>query len=184
VIPEPDLHIPPDGPDGPVSTIIVVPYVDGMLREETMQAVHDSGEAYLTQPIDPDDPYDYAGWFRTWWKMPMDFIVIEQDMVPTPAQIKTLIEQGPDWSGIPYHVGDGRYTAGLGFCKISAALRKRWPNAGVNASLDPADSRNLIAWPSLNENVERHLTRLGERFWALSGKVEHLHYPEPAHAAR
>jgi hypothetical protein len=172
----PDYYIPP-GITTPVDLMIIVPYVDGMLREETMAAVAGSGEAYLNHPLSPDDPYDYASAFRTWWNLPMDLIIIEQDMAPTPEQIKALIHHPDPWVTAPYHVGNGRYATGLGFCKIAHRLRTGHPMAGVNISLDPRDQRDLITWTGLNENVHRHLTRLGERETALGFTVEHLHYP-------
>lgn len=173
-------------PDGvslvQVDTLIVVPFVPGMLREATMEAVKESGQAWLTAPIDPQDAYAYAGYFRDWWEYDFDLIVIEQDIVPMPEQINALAAHPADWVTVPYHVGQGRYATGLGFCRISRALRRRHPHAGINASLDPRDTRNLVNWISLNESVERHLHRLGERQSVCDGTVEHLHYPVPAHA--
>ena len=182
MIPEPETNIHDDPTAGPVDVLILVPFVDGMLREQTMAAVHESGLPYLTQPLDPADPYHYAATLRDWWKLPMDIVIIEQDMVPTTGQISELIYNDHRWVAMPYHVGHGQYTTGLGFCKISAALRQTWPDAGVNASTDPRDSRNLIGWPSLNENVDRHLFRLGERQTVIGTPVAHLHYPEPDRA--
>jgi hypothetical protein len=180
--PEPDLYIPPGIDAGPVDVLILVPYVDGMLRPETMAAIHESGHAYLTQPIDPADPYEYAGWFRNWWRMPMDLIVIEQDMVPTPAQINELAYHPDPWVGARYHVGNGQYTTGLGFCALGAKMRQSHPDAGVNITVDQRGNGNLVDWISLNENVERHLTRLGETMTVIDTPVTHLHYPVAAHA--
>lgn len=179
---EPEYYTPPGASLIQIDTLIVVPFVPGMLREATMDAVRASGQAYLTAPLDPADPYDYAAKFRDWWGYGFDLIVIEQDIVPTLDQINALAAHPGDWVTVPYHVGEGRYTTGLGFCRISRALRRRHPHAGVNASLDPRDTRNLVHWISLNESVERHLYRLGERQSVCDGTVEHLHYPVPAHA--
>lgn len=178
-LPEPAYYIPPGITSDAVDLAVILPYVDGMLREETTAALHLSELAYLTVPLDKDDPYDYAAKFREWWTMPMDLVILEQDMVPTYDQFHDLAEYGADWAAMAYHVGNGQYTTGLGFCKLSRSLRSRWPNAGVNASLDPTDSKTLIQWAGLNENVERHLTRLGEKQITVPGTVTHLHYPEP-----
>lgn len=179
-LPEPVHYIPPGATAVPVDTLIVVPYVEGMLRAETMAALHDSGQAYLTQPLDPADPYDYAAKFRDWWRLPMDLIIMEQDMVPTANQINKMVYSDEPWVTMLYHVGAGQYTTGLGFCKIAAHLRRAWPDAGVNISVDPRGGGNLVDWISLNEAVERHLGRLGVTQTILSGTVAHLHYPEPA----
>lgn len=144
MIPEPKLHIPPGITSDPVDVLILVPFVHGMLRDETMAAIDASDEAYLTAPLDPTDPYHYAATLREWWNLPMDIVIIEQDMVPTTAQITELIYHDHRWVAMPYHVGGGQYATGLGFCKISAVLRKDHPDAGVNASTDPRDARNLV----------------------------------------
>lgn len=182
-LPEVEYHIPPGVTADPVDLMVVLPYVDGMLREETMAALHASDLPYLTQPIDPNDPGDYAGWLRNWWQMPMDLVVLEQDMVPTAEQFAELARYPADWVVMPYHVGNGQYATGLGFCKLTRGLRQRHPEAGRNASLDPRNSRDLINWISLNENLERHLTRLGELQTRINTPVRHLHYPETADAA-
>ncbi len=179
---EPDYYIPPGVTVLPLTTIVLIPYVEGMLRPETMDAVHQSGEAYLTQPLDPADPYHYAAVFRDWWNLPMDLIILEQDMVPMPGQFRALARHDDPWVAMPYHVGDGRYATGLGFCKISRRLRTSYPGAGVNCSTDPRDSRELIGWKSLNENIEKHLTRLGVTQTVIGTPVTHLHYPEPGRA--
>lgn len=175
-----DYHIPPGVTEDQVDTIVVVPFVPGMLREQTMQALHDSGMAYLTVPLRPGNEYEYAAAFRLWWNLPFDLIILEQDMVPAPGQLRFLAVHEGEWVSAGYHCGNGQYATGLGFCKIARTLRERHPNAGFNATADPRDPRELIGWMSLNENVERHLTRLGERQTVLGFTVEHLHHPEPA----
>ena len=180
---EPDYYVPPGTTILPLTHLVIVPFVEGMLRDETLAALHDSGEAYLTQPLDPADPYHYAACFRDWWNLPMDLIIMEQDMVPTPEQFQRLVGHDAPWVTMPYHVGEGRYTTGLGFCKIAHRLRTSYPMAGVNISTDPRGNGDLVSWASLNEAVERHLTRLGVTPYVLSGTVAHLHYPETADAA-
>lgn len=174
----PDYHIPPGLTVLPLEVLVVVPFVNGMLREATMDALHQADQAYVTYPIPADDPYQYAAYFRLWWRLPIDLVILEQDMVPTAEQFHQLIHHPDPWVAMPYHVGDGQYATGLGFCKIAKSLRERHPDAGVNISLDPRNSRDLIGYVSLNENVERHLTRLGETQTVIDSTVAHLHYPE------
>ena len=180
---EPDYYIPPGITAVPVDTFVIVPFVDGMLRDETMQALHDSNEAYLTQPLDPADPYHYAACFRDWWNLPNDIVIMEQDMVPTVDQFRELIYADAAWATMPYHVGSGQYTTGLGFCKIARHVREAYPDGGVNITTDPRGNGDLVRWQSLNEAVERHLSRLGVVQTVLDGTVAHLHYPEAARAA-
>lgn len=157
--------------------MVIVPFVDGMLRPETMAAVESCGAGYLTQPIATADAGDYARAFRDWWDLPMDIVIVEQDIVPTRAQLVELIDHPDEWVSAPYHVGEGRYTTGLGFCKIAASLRERWPDGATNITADPRGRGGYVSWQSLNEAVERHLGRLGERMTVLGAPVIHLHYP-------
>lgn len=180
MIPEPAYYIPPGITAVPVDTFIIVPFVDGMLRDETMAALHDADEAYLTAPIDPGDPYHYAAQFRDWWRLPNDIVIMEQDMVPTVDQFRELIYSDAAWATMRYHVGAGQYTTGLGFCKITRQVRESYPDGGVNITTDPRGTGDLVDWISLNEAVTRHLERLGVVQTVLPGTVAHLHYPEPA----
>lgn len=159
--------------------MIAVPFVDGMLRGETLAALDAWGGPYTTWPIDPRDPHDYAGKFLSWWNTPGDFMVIEQDMVP-PEHLIAEIAACPDtWCSVRYHVGDGRYTTGLGMAKFTDTLKRAFPFAGANIVADPRGGGRTVDWISLNEAVERHLTRLGLKCHIHDTPVAHLHYPEP-----
>lgn len=172
-----DAQVTPRIPVTDVGALVIVPFVDGMLRTETMDAVAAADVGYLTQPLSTADGGDYARAFRDWWDLPMDIVIVEQDIVPTVEQIRELIEHPDEWVSAPYHVGEGRYTTGLGFCKLAFTLRARWPDAATNITSDPRGTGGYVDWISLNESVERHLGRLGERMTVLGQPVIHLHYP-------
>lgn len=168
---------PPERPEA----FVVVPYVEGMLRDQTHDAISAWGGTYVTYPIDAGDREAYAAGFKAWWQVPMDLIVIEQDMTPTGEQINALIDTPHEWAGAAYHIGFGRTTTGLGFCKIALSLRERYPSAGENIIRNQSRGGGLADWVSLNENVARHLERLGERMHVLDFEVGHLHYPRAPH---
>lgn len=168
---------------GGVSTVqvdvaLIVPYVEGMLRDETLAVLDECDEAYFTFPIDAADPYQYAELFRQLWDSQMTTLWIEHDMVPTTGQIKELIYCDHDWCTMRYHQGGGMYTDGIGFAKFSKALKDTWPNAGTNIAADPKGRERAVMWPGLNEAVERHLSRLGVEMHVHDGTVVHLHHPE------
>ena len=177
-----DRHYIPK-PAGPASLgkVLIVPHVPGMLKAETMAAVERSYEAYFTFPLKWDDPYQYAELFRQVWDWPVDTLWIEQDMVPTAAQITDVLYCSHQWCTITYHQGGGMYTDGIGFAKFASRLKTVWPNAGANISADPRGRERAVKWPSLNEQVENHLSRLGVAMHVHDGHVMHLHYPEPEH---
>jgi hypothetical protein len=180
-IPYDRYHIPGGATIERLGAALIVPFVPGMLKAETFAAIEQSGAPYFTFPLQWSDPYQYAELFRQLWDWPVDTVFIEQDMVPTTQQIKDLLYCNHDWCTIKYHQGGGMYTDGIGFAKFSAALKTAWPVAGSNISADPRGRERAVKWPSLNEQVENHLSRLGVVMHVHDGHVVHLHYPEPEH---
>lgn len=170
------LH-PATDPVAPDRVMIAVPFVDGMLRGETLAALDAWGGPYTTWPLERRNPQDYAAKFLAWWITPGDFIVIEQDIVPPPALITELAACEDVWCSVRYHVGAGRYATGLGMAKFSDILKRAHPWAGMNITADPRGNGRMVDWLSLNEAVERHLTRLGVACHIHETPVEHLHYP-------
>ena len=161
---------PPDPGDLP---IIYLPYVDGMLRPETLAVAHASEIPYCAWPLPREDRGAYARAFETWWETMQDLVVVEHDMIPPAGMLREMIECPEDWCSANYHVGNGRTTTGLGITRISWRVKARYPGAGYNAARDMRDRSRYTDWVSLNESVDRHLYRLGLR--------QHIHFPNPVH---
>lgn len=157
---------------------VVVPYTLGMLREETVAALNAWDGAYVTYPLDAFDPYAYATAFADWWHVPMDLLVIEQDMVPSPEQIDEILACPEIWCTAKYHQGHGVYRQGLGFMKIARRFRRSYQHAGGNIARDPSGRAPAVTWQGLNESIQRHLNRLGYEEHVHDFTVTHLHYPE------
>lgn len=153
--------------------LVVIPYVHGWLREETTEAVHAWGGSWCTRPIEDGDPYGYAKAFEQWWGYPGDLVIVEHDIVPADGQIAEMLQCPEEWCSAAYSVGEGRTTTGLGLTKISARAKAYAPYGGENCARDPRDHARYVDWTSLNESVERHLSRLGF--------VQHIHTPNPVH---
>jgi hypothetical protein len=153
--------------------LIVVPYIDGWLRPETLAAIEATGLPYATRPIEDGDPYGYAKAFEQWWANRLDLLVIEHDIVPPDGMITEMLECPEQWCSANYHVGGGRTTTGLGITKISHLIKVAYPYGGMNIARDPRDRRRYVDWISLNESCDRHLARLGYR--------QHIHFPNPIH---
>jgi hypothetical protein len=161
---------------------VLVPYVAGYLRQETQDAMATCGQRVEWYPIDAGDPFSYARWLQTMWNTGGDLIITEHDMVPTAVHVRRLLACEAEWCGHPYHVGEGRYATGLGFCKFSHNLMRRRPLAAQHAAQSPRTGGGLMPWQGLNESIERALTRAGEKMHVHEGAIPHLHYPEPQHA--
>lgn len=167
----------PDPPPAPtleqVTTHVVVPYVYGMLRDETASAVMGWGGSYTFEQFAHDDPYAYARAVIGWWDLGLDLVVIEHDIVPGPGMIEGLIDCTGVWCAHPYAIGSGRTVAGLGLTKISRHLTARHPAAAHEALTVGSGPGGLVEWRSVDTYLRRKLNRLGH--------AEHLHYPEPRH---
>ena len=157
---------------------VAVPYTSGKLRAETADAVASFDVRVQLLKLSERDPYAYGNWLAANWNTGGDLIVVEHDMVPTWMQARRMLTCEADWCGHPYHVGEGRYTTGLGFCKFSHNLQRRRPLAGERAARSTSTRGGLVPWQGLNESIERVLTRWGERMHVHEGAIEHLHYPE------
>ena len=180
-IPYDRYYIPPGATPENLDGALILPYVAGMLRDETIAAFERCGEAFFAFPLEQNNPYRYAQLFEQLWDWPVDTLWIEHDMVPTTAQIEELLYCEKDWCTVRYHQGGGMYTTGIGFAKFAASLKTRWPVAGRNIAADPRGKEPAVMWPSLNEQVENHLSRLGVELHVHGGQVPHLHYPESEH---
>lgn len=158
-------------------TRVIVPYVHGMMRHATWQAVTSWGGNYEAWSLNAEDPTSYAMHFEKWWQSTCDLIIVEQDVIPDPGMIEEMAMCRNQWCLRPYHVGNGQYATGLGMCKISEALRNTHPNAGVNIARDPTGREQYINYLSLNEAMLQHLGRLKVTACLHPEPVRHLHYP-------
>jgi len=178
----PIIYAPPDHQHTQYEPVVVVPFVEGMLRPETETALNVWGGCHGLWPLDRRDPYAYATLMAQLWNHGSDLIVIEQDMVPTPQQISSLIACPEQWCSHFYHVGAAVYTTGLGFCKFSAGLQSELPLAAMHASTHPRKGGGLMPWQGVNEAIERAICRRHIAQHVHDGNIVHLHYPEPEHA--
>lgn len=171
-------HRPPDvDAEGTPTALVVVPYTVGGLRPETQAAVMSWGGSFTFQALASNDPYAYARALMDWWETHLDLVVIEHDIVPAPGMIAGLLTCPQPWCGHAYHVGEGRYTTGLGLCKISRSVMDTWPSLAMLAARDGKGSVAKMEWISLNEGLDRQMSRYGYRMHLHSPAVEHLHYP-------
>lgn len=157
---------------------VVVPYIHGRLRDETVNAVMAYQGAHTFEQLDPNDDYAYARALMNWWEARMDLVVVEHDVVPAPGMIEGLLACDQPWCGHPYHVGEGRYTYGLGLCKISVDVINHRPGLAILAMRDHRGKVGAMPWPAVNEALERQMTRYGYTMHHHDGAPVHLHYPE------
>ena len=150
---------------------IVVPFAVGRLRGATRAAVPD---ATFVRMVDDES---YWRLLCRYWKLGNAFAIVEQDIVPTRAQIDTLWACPEDWCAHPYEM-NGIVSPALGCTKFSATLLER--TQGLVAGII-SEHRH---WQSLDAMIigELHRRRFTEHVHEPA--VRHLHEPEKAEPRR
>lgn len=179
-----------------------MPFVAGRLNPATLSVVLQSGLPYRLEDIDPLDDGAYGRMFRFLWSQKETFIICEQDVVPTQAQLWAIASCHHDWCS--YNYGDGLYPDGpmFGLVRFSGRLMGRLPMAAEKALTtedrpvrwsrlcDDALARAKEGWPwteggerkwwAVDNAVARDLTIRGVRWTAHGSRVAHAHAGPPS----
>lgn len=159
---------------------VVVPWVPGMLREETVTALDRAGVPWESCSMPAWDSGAYGSLLEQLWRDGRSFCVLEQDVVPTGAMLFRLAACRGDWCSHCYDDPAYPRTPMLGLVRFSAALIERHPEVGVHVLRTGHTRRQHVAWPSVNETLCRHLWRTGEVWHRHRPDVVHLHRRSPA----
>lgn len=152
---------------------LVIPYVEGMLRSETIAAVDACPLPHDYYQLDHERPGDYAALVVHLWDTGETFVVLEHDVAPEPGMITALAECPEQWCWHEY--ADNRYGPGpsMGLTKFSAELMARWPNAPQVALYDRVRHRDPVHWRSMDTVLRLDLE---------ARKVPaHRHFPDVVH---
>ena len=155
--------------------LILVPYVQGMLHEETVQAITDSGYPYTLWPLNRDNPYDYASLFAAWWTKPGDLIIVEQDIVPPAGAIDAMVKCERPWCSHSYYCNNPMPAYGLGLCRFTWAIKQIHPTLGEQAARDFRGNARRMHWMNLNERIIDLMNHWGITVHLHEPFAEHLH---------
>jgi hypothetical protein len=160
-------------------TQIRIPFVEGMLRPETVKW----GNACRAQfwELEPDDESYYRA-FREWWLTAEvgDLIVVEQDIVPPVGAMESMMRcRHSAWCACWYYIypvgRDGRkdrsrgalpFGMGLGCTRFADSLRRAHPEladrAGEKLVFGPEpDPDPPRAWWVMDMRLTTQLLRMG-----------------------
>lgn len=149
---------------------VVVPYVIGGLRDETLRAVSQQPDVEFVL-LEDDEAY-----WRVWkelWEAGTDFVVVEQDIVPGPDTF-SLFEQCPElWCAHAYPYSVFGLYAGTGCVRFRAELLAATPLLidHVGQSFDTTHPPKH--WCRLDAWMQNELHTAGYRM--------HRHEPPVAH---
>lgn len=143
---------------------VIVPYVPGMLHDEA---------AALGRPVDVSrSEWDYWELVRQLWRGGQTFVLVEQDMAPSRAQVDNLFWCPERWCVHDYRVQQGTGAdiapwVGMGVVKWSVELMAQEPDLVENIS--------QTTWSRLDETLGRALLAHGYAPHIHEPPVEHLH---------
>jgi hypothetical protein len=109
--------------------MVVVPYVRGMLRPEVAAAVcREWPEAVLWEHEDGHG-WTLPNLLRRWWREPGELVIVEQDAVPPPGAIASILACGREWCFHPAWIQNRYADRTHNLVRYSERLRRRLPQA-------------------------------------------------------
>lgn len=157
---------------------VLVPYVDGGLKPETLAAVRNSGLPFEAIVLEDDSAYHEL--IARAWAEAKTFIVVEQDIVPHPGALAELLLCPEPWCAFGYEYPPFGLYAGMGCAKFATELLVVLPTAmeetaGWSDATHPAKH-----WCRVDGWLKQWLIEHGAR-QHVHGQVTHLHKGRPAH---
>ena len=160
--------------------LVVVPFVDGMLHPATGRAVLESGFPHQLHQLDRSDYGAYARLFRQLWRRGEAFAICEQDVVPTPGQLRELRDCPAPWcSFLPT---EGLYPDGPMFSlvKFSHWCMRDHPHAADDALILGNHRDREAGWWEVDSAMARNM-EIRRVPWCLhDGRVDHRHVGPPS----
>jgi len=170
-------HPPPDtGESVHPEPFILVPYIDGMLHNETVESVRASGYPYALHALDPEDPYAYAALFADNWGRGSDLIIVEQDMIVPDHAVDEFEHCLEPWCSHTYDCDNEVPAYGLGICRFRYSVQQMWPTLGEQAARDHRGRARRQHWTTLNERIISLMLHWGVKVHLHEPEARHLHY--------
>ena len=154
--------------------IVVVPFVDGMLRREVIDAL--AGEPVPVEYVElrAERPYGYAHLFRRLWRAGVTFWIVEQDTVPPPGVLHEMVHCGSPWCTVP-HAMLGTPSADLFGCvKFARSLIVAQPRLAHRVLTTGTPLRWSVPYRGVALAVTRELQRIGYTPCLHGSQTRHL----------
>lgn len=158
---------------------VCVPFVGGMLREETRAAVLDQDANAVFVELPRTSPTAYARLLLDLWRRPGDVVIVEQDVIPPPYAIANLLRCTSGWCTHPMLHGEKVATDLLGLAKFSDALKRLCPQAGEAALLGGIGAYMWPHWRSCDQLLSRWFRHRDYDPCVHLPQAVHLKYPAP-----
>ncbi len=161
---------------------VVVPATENSPHLEKVRAAL-SGVEHEVHQVHGDT--GYWGLLSDLWARAEGVILVEHDIIASPAAITELVECDRDWCCCAYPYGRGTIV-GLGCTKFTQAIMQRVPDALVRAGRVTDRTHPVPGhWCRLDASLQRALVDSGERMhFEGHSTVGHLNTSRSAHGCR
>jgi hypothetical protein len=156
---------------------VLIPYVTGMLRDETVRSVtreaRTVGWHVALTNIDPAADTGYWMVLRDWWAAGCGFVVVEQDVEVPEGAFAGFASCPQPWCAHPYDCGSMVNVLALGCTKFASWLCREHPDAVDVAGNLADDGLPVGSWRRMDTRLMRVLRE--------AEMVCHAHHPPAVH---
>lgn len=150
---------------------VVVPYTK--LSWETNVRLVGRPQVEYVDVSDSDTAYFYL--LQELWDDARDFIIVEQDIVPTNEVLNSFEGCKHDYCCAPYPYFGSAIYAGLGCVRFREGIIRRVPNLMDMVALHDYEGHCPKHWCTLDAAIQRELAKLHEPRCLQHAQVGHLH---------
>lgn len=152
---------------------VIIPYVPGMLHEQTEAFAQGRDDVHLHDVSAGDDAY--FNLLAEEWHLDGDLLIVEQDMAPAAGVVDEMLACRWPWCSSPYEVANRQLiTDGLGVTKFSATLKALRPQLMRTVGEICDDGLPAKNWRRLDTRISRTLRAAGHQPHLHTRSV-HLH---------
>jgi hypothetical protein len=146
-----------------------------MLDPATLRAIWRAKLPHTFHRLDTWDLGAYGRLFRRLWAKGETFIICEQDVVPTKAQLLAILTCDHDWCA--YNYADDRYPPGpmFGLARFGAPALLAHPLAAERALILADEQDREVDWANVDNRVARDLKIRGLECQFHVPPVRHAH---------
>lgn len=155
---------------------IIVPHTRAGLKRETREALLPLSPLFYTLEGDAA----YHDLIAALWDAREDFLVVEQDVVPSPEDVQSLLACPQPWCAFAYDYPPFGLYAGLGCARFRSVVMKRWPQAMRFCALLSDEKHSRKHWCRVDGMLKQYLQERGVQ-QHIHGVCRHLHSGSPAH---
>ena len=154
---------------------VVVPYVLGMVRDETIAELDRQWAGVLPVRIDPADDYAYGELVADLWAQASTLVICEQDVVPPPGSIAALIDCPQQWCVHEMPFEGRRLAPTLCLAKFAGSLMAARPRLARQALSKHTGQRCRTHWRAVDITLQNALHHAGVQVHVHQPPIVHLH---------